>query len=87
MSETKDETAQNDETNSQKQLKLFEQFDMDTMHRGTIMMAPYNEKENITMMIQHAEAPYFVRKNITEKVKTFFKDLKDVSSKGVVGRT
>lgn len=39
------------------------------------------------MMLQHSEAPFIVRKHITEKAKAFWKELKDVSVQAVLGTT
>ena len=39
------------------------------------------------MMVQHTEAPYHVRRSITEKAKAHFKELRDVTINAVVGAT
>ena len=39
------------------------------------------------MLVQHQEAPFFVRKQIAEKAKAYWKELKDVNLAAVIGAT
>ena len=75
------------ETASAKQLAEYAKFEYDSIPRNVIMLAPWNEKENLTLMVQHTEAPFAIRKAIAEKAKACVKELKEINVMGVVGRT
>jgi len=51
------------------------------------MLRPANEAYEGNVMVQHAEAVYFVRKQILERAKSHWKDAREISSNYVLGMT
>ena len=60
---------------------------MERLSPKVIMMRPMNEAYEGNVMVQHAEAVYFVRKQILERAKNHWKDAKEISSNYVLGMT
>ena len=75
------------QTSSVKALAQFEKFDFESIPKNVTITNPYNQQNDVTLLIQHSEATYAIRKFIAEKAKAFFPQLKDVSLIGILGAT
>lgn len=73
------------QTSSVKALAQFEKFEFDSIPKNVTITNPYNQQNDITLLIQHSEATYAVRKFIAEKAKAFFPQFKDISLIGILG--
>ena len=51
------------------------------------MLRPANEAYEGNVILQHAEAVYFVRKQILERAKNHWKEAREISSNYVLGMT
>ena len=79
--------SQISQTESQKQLALYEKFEYDAIPKNVILMNQYNDTNEYTMLIQHSEASFNVRRTIAEKARSFWKELKGESVNAVIGAT
>ena len=75
------------ETSSQKNQKHIEAFEIEKLSQKIILLRPTNEAHEGSLMVQHGEAVYMVRKNILERAKNFWKETKEIPTNYVLGMT
>ena len=75
------------DTSSQRAIKQIEAFELDKLSQKIIMLKPQNPEHEGTLMVQHSEAVYMLRRHIIEKAKNFWKDAKECNTNYAVGLT
>lgn len=75
------------ETSSQRAIKLIEAFELEKLSPKIILLRATNEGHEGSLMVQHCEAVFFLRKHILEKAKAFWKEAKDGNTNYMLGMT
>ena len=74
------------ETSSQKAENKIKEFELEKLSQKVILVKPANiDAHEGTLMVQHNEAVYQVRKQILERAKNFWKEAKDMNSNQALG--
>lgn len=75
------------DTSSQRATRQIDNFEIEKLSQKVILLRPQAESFEGTLMLQHNEAVYFIRRHIIEKAKLFWKEGKDVHTNHVLGLT
>ena len=76
------------DTSSQKALRQIDQFELEKFSNKVICLRPQNAEHEGTLMVQHNEAVFWVRRHIIEKAKNYWKEqAKDLNTNLAVGLT
>lgn len=76
------------ETSSQRAQKHIEAFEIEKLSHRVIMLRAANaEHYEGNLMVQHGEAVYFVRRQILEKARNYWKEAKEINTNYVLGMT
>ena len=68
------------ETSSQRAQRQIDNFELEKMPSKVIMLRHQNEGIEGNLIVQHSEASFFVRKQILERAKNFWKETKEINS-------
>ena len=76
------------DTSSQRALRQIDSFEIEKLPQKVILLKPQNpETHEGTLMLQHNEAVFMVRRNILERAKLFWKEAKDLNTNYALGIT
>ena len=79
------------DSSSQKALRMIETFEIERLSPKVIILHPqHTDPEGIiqgTLLVQHNEAVFFLRRHIIEKAKNFWKEGKDMNTNNALGLT